>query len=112
MNVKQVLEILVEQGLMDGSQSDDINQEISQTGKSLLEVVIDFQICTEQQFYEAIAAFLGSDYVDLTGFEPPPEVVRLLPAGLPLYHHAFPLGVESGNIQVALADPLSPQHAE
>jgi type IV pilus assembly protein PilB len=112
MNVKQVLEILVEQGLMDGSQSDDINQEISQTGKSLLEVVIDFQICTEQQFYEAIAVFMGTDYVDLTGFEPPAEVVRLMPAGLALLHRAFPLGVESGNIQVALADPLNPQTSE
>ena len=112
MNVKHVLEILVEHGLMDGSQTDDINQEISQTGKSLLECVIDFQICTEQQFYEAIAASMGTDYVDLRGFEPPPEVVRLMPAGLALLHRAFPLGVESGNIQVALADPLNPQTAE
>jgi type IV pilus assembly protein PilB len=112
MNIKQVLEILVEQGLMDGTQIDDINQEVSQTGKSLLDVVIDFQICTEQQFYEAIAAFLGTDYVDVRGFEPPPEVVRLMPAGLALLHRAFPLGVESGNIQVALADPLNPQTAE
>ena len=112
MNIKQVLEILVDQGLMDGSQTDDINQEISHTGKSLLEVVIDFQICTEQQFYEAIASFMGTDYVDLHGFEPPPEVVRLMPAGLALLHRAFPLGVESGNIQVALADPLNPQTAE
>ena len=112
MNVKQVLEILIEQGLMDGSQTDDINREISQTGKALLEVVIDFQICTEQQFYEAIASFMGTDYVELFGFEPPPEVVRLMPAGLALLHRAFPLGVESGNIQVALADPLNPQTAE
>jgi type IV pilus assembly protein PilB len=112
MNIKQVLEILVEQGLMDGTQIDDINQEISHTGKSLLEVVVDFQICTEQQYYEAIAAFVGTDYVDLHGFEPPPEVLRLLPAGLALYHRALPLGVESGNIQVALADPLDSRHAE
>jgi type IV pilus assembly protein PilB len=112
MNIKQVLEILVEQGLMDGSQIDDINQEISHTGKSLLEVVVDFQICSEQQYYEAIAAFLGTDYVDLHGFEPPTEVVRLMPAGLALLHRAFPLGMESGNIQMALADPLNPQTAE
>ena len=112
MNTKQVLDILVEQGRMDRSQTEDITHEMAQSGKSLLDVVIDFQICTEQEFYESIAAFLGTDYVDLTGFEPPTEVIRLLPAGLALLHRGFPLGVESGNIQVALCDPLDPKTAE
>jgi type IV pilus assembly protein PilB len=91
---------------------DDIIQEVNHTGKSLVEVMVDFQICTEQQFYETIAASLGTDFVDLASFEPPPEIVRLVPAGLALLHRAFPLGVEHGNIQVALADPLNPQTAE
>src|SRR5258708_4528023 len=112
MNTKHVLEILAEQGLLDAGQSDEIMREVLQTGKSLVEVLVDFQICNEAQLYNAIATFLGTDYVDLTGFEPPPEVVRLLPAGIALLHRAFPLGVESGNIQVALADPLNPQTAE
>jgi type IV pilus assembly protein PilB len=112
MNTKQVLEIFVEHGIVDSSQVEDITQEVSHSGKSLPEVLSDYQICTTQQFYETIAAFLGVDFVDLATFEPPQEIIRLIPGGLALLHRAFPLGVEDGNIQVALGDPLNAQTAE
>ena len=112
MNTKQVLEMFVDQGLVDAGQVEDITQEVNHSGKSLNEVLSDFQICTTQQFYETIAAAIGADFVDLATFEPPPEVVRLIPGGLALLHRVFPLGVEDGNIQVAVADPLNAQTAE
>src|SRR5258707_4125421 len=108
MNSKQVLEILAEQGVAEHNQIEDILQEIGQTGKSLIEVLVDFQICTEEQFYQTIAAYLGLEFVDLTGFEPPTDVVRLIPAGLALLHRVFPIGVDAGTLQVVLADPLNP----
>jgi type IV pilus assembly protein PilB len=109
---KQVLEILVDQGVVERSQVDDILQEMGQTGKSLVEVLSDFQLCTESQFYETIAAYLGLEFVDLAGFEPPQEIVRLIPAGLALMHRVFPIGVDQGTLQVTLADPLNPETAE
>lgn len=112
MNTKQVLEIFVEHGIVDSSQIEDITQEVGHSGKSLPEVLSDYQICTTQQFYETIAAFLGVDFVNLATFEPPQEIIRLIPGGLALLHRAFPLGVEDGNIQVALGDPLNAQTAE
>ncbi|MCE9612465.1 MAG: Flp pilus assembly complex ATPase component TadA [Chthoniobacter sp.] len=112
MNTKQVLEMFVDHGVIDASQIEDITQEVNHGGKSLPEVLSDFQICTTQQFYETIASSLGVDFVDLGSFEPPQEVTRLIPGGLALLHRAFPLGVEEGNIQVALADPLNAQTAE
>jgi len=112
MNTKQVLEMFVEQGVIDASQIEDITQEVNHSGKSLVDVLADFEVCTEQQFYETIAGSLGTDFVDLSTFEPPTEIIRLIPGGLALLHHAFPLGVEHGNIQVALADPLNAQTGE
>jgi len=112
MNPKQVLEIFVDQGVIDRPQVDDIVQEVSATGKSLIEVLADFQICTEEQFYQAVAAYLGLDCVDLTGFEPPAETIRLIPAGLALMNRVFPIGVEAGTIQAVFADPLNPETAE
>ncbi|RYD65279.1 MAG: hypothetical protein EOP84_32065 [Verrucomicrobiaceae bacterium] len=55
MNAKQVLEIFVEQGIVDPSQVDDLAQEVNQTGKSLVETMVDYQFLTEQQFYQTIA---------------------------------------------------------
>jgi len=112
MNPKQVLEILAEQGLMERSTGEDILQEISHTGKSLVEVIVDFQVCTEEQFYQTIASYLGLEFFDLAGFEPPPEIVKLIPAGLALMHRVFPIGVDAGNLQVVLADPLNPETPE
>lgn len=112
MNVKQVLEIFVEQGTVDPSQVDDLAQEVNQTGKSLVETMVDYQFLTEQQFYQTIAENLGADFVDLAGFEPPQDVLRLIPAGLAQLHRAFPLGTDGHSIQLAMADPLNMQAAE
>src|SRR4051794_35271682 len=112
MNAKQVLEILSEQGLIDESQIEDIQTEVSQSGKDLVQTLVDYGIVTEEQFYQTIAEALGVDYVNLSGFEPPNETLRLLPAGLAQLHRAFPLGVTGNTIQVALCDPLNPQSTE
>jgi type IV pilus assembly protein PilB len=112
MNVKQTLEIFAEQNLVDASQFEDIEHEVAQSGKSLVQVLVDYGIVTEEQFYQVIADSLGADYVNLSGFEAPNETLRLIPAGLAQLHRAFPLGMSDNSIQVALADPLNPQSAE
>ena len=112
MNAKQVLELFVEQGLIDQSQQDDLEQEVLKTGKSLPQAVVDFGVCSEQEFYQHIAAALGTDYVDLTDFEPPKELLKMIPAGHAILNKAFPLGFDGNTIQVALADPFNMQTVE
>ena len=55
MNTKQVLEMFAEHGVVDAGQIEDLIQEVNHSGKSLVEVMVDFGICTDQQFYETIA---------------------------------------------------------
>jgi len=112
MNTKQVLEIFVEQGVVDRYSVEDIIREVTTTGKSLSDVLVDYQLCTQEQFYQTIADYLGLECVDLSSFEPPTEVIRLIPAGLALMNRVFPVGVEAGTIQAVFADPLNPETAE
>jgi type IV pilus assembly protein PilB len=112
MNPTQVLELFVEQGVIDEAQKDDLAAEVAQSGKSLVEVMVDFQLCTEEQFYQTVASALGMDFLDLGEMDPPKETLRLIPAGLALLHRAFPLGLEGNTVHVALVDPLNPQTAE
>ena len=113
MNAKQVLDIFTEAGLVDHDQADDIIAEINHSGKTPAEVMIDYGICNEEQFYQTIADSLGVEFVNLAGFEPPPEILRLIPTGLAVLHKAVPIGIEGGNtVQIALADPLNPQTVE
>ena len=112
MNAKQVLEVFVEQGIVEHSQVADLVQEINQSGKTVSSVLVDYGFLAEEQFYQVVAESVGAEYVSLSGFEPPPEVLRLLPAGLAQLHRAFPLGIDGQTMQVALADPLDPQTSE
>jgi type IV pilus assembly protein PilB len=112
MNPKQVLELFVEQGVIDEAQQEDIAGEVAQSGKSLVDVMVDYQICTEEQFYQTLASALGTDFLDIRDLEPPNELLRLIPAGLAMLHRAFPLGLDGNTVQVALADPLNPQTSE
>lgn len=106
MNTKQVLDIFVEQGVVDPGQVDDLDQEIAQSGKSIAGVMVDNGYVTEEQFYQILAEAIGTETVDLRGFEPPPEVLRLIPAGLAQLHQAFPIGYDGLSLQVALGNPL------
>jgi len=112
MNSKQAIDLFVERGVIDPSQVDDIVREITGAGRTLLDVMVDFGFTTEEQFYKAIADSLGTDYVDLKNFDPPTEILRLLPAGLARLHGALPLGMNGEAITVALVDPLNPTAVE
>ena len=112
MNTKQVLELFIEQGIVAQDQVDEIVQEIHQSGKSLTQTMVDYGFVTEEQFYQTIADSLGAPCLDLAGFEPPNELLRLLPAGLAQLHKAFPIGIEDGALQVVLCDPLNTQTPE
>jgi type IV pilus assembly protein PilB len=112
MNAKQTLNIFVEQGIVDERVSEDILQEVASTGKTLCDVLVDYEAVTEEGYYQTIANAIGAEYVDLKDFSPPAELLKLLPAGLAQLHRAFPLGFEDNMLQVALVDPLNPQTVE
>ena len=112
MNAKQVLEIFTEQGVIDQEQANDMFDEVNHTGKSVAQVMVDYQICSEEQFYMMIADSLGVEFANLEGFEPSLELLRMVPAGLAILHKALPLGFEGKTLQIALGDPLNPQTAE
>src|SRR2546427_4194199 len=112
MNPKQVIDLLIDRGVVDASQTDDIIQEVGNSGKSILQVLVDFGFLSEEQFYHHVAESLGTDVVDLKNFEPPPEIQRLVPAGLARLHGALPIGLSGDAVTVCLTDPLNAQISE
>jgi type IV pilus assembly protein PilB len=112
MNAKPVIDLLVEQGVIDKAQADDALQEINSSGKDVIQTLTDFGLVTEAGLYQNIADSLGTDVVDLTGFEPAPEVLRLVQAGLARLHGALPIAASEDTITVCLTDPLNPQISE
>src|SRR5438067_4472924 len=112
MNAKQVIDIFVDQGIIDRSQVEDITNEVNTSGKDIVQALVDFGFVTEESFYQTIASVLGADVVDLTGFEPDADALRLIPGGLARLHGALPLGIDGNTITVCLSDPLNSQVVE
>src|ERR1043165_4746570 len=112
MNNERLADLFIDQGLMDRAQADDVLLETIQNGKAIEQAMVDHGIVDEAQFYRAIAEAIGSEVVDLDKVEFPPEILRLIPAGLARLHRALPIGFEGNTIRVALVDPLDTQTIE
>jgi type IV pilus assembly protein PilB len=112
MNAKPVIDLLIDQGVIDQGQADEALQEISASGKDVVQTLVDFGLVTEEGLYRHIADSLGTDVVDLTGFEPTQEVTRMVQAGLARLHGAVPITASGNTVTVCLTDPLNPQIAE
>jgi len=93
MNEKQVAELFVEQRVLQPSQAEDVLNETSLNGKSIVQAMVDGGFVDESAFYNTIAAALGVEYVDLGKNEIPPAILKLIPSGLARLHRALPIGL-------------------
>ena len=109
---QQIIDLFIEQGLVQRSGAEDILSEINNSGKSLLQVMTDFEIVNEAQYHQTIADSIGADYVRLDDYEVPVEIQRLIPGGTARLHGALPIGQSGSTIVAALLDPLSSQVVE
>ena len=106
MNAKQIADLFVEQRILQPSQAEDVLQEAHLNGKAIEQALIDSGFVDERAFYQVLADALGTDFVDLSGDEIAPEILRLIPAGLARLHQALPVATQGNMLTVALRDPL------
>ncbi|MBV9127187.1 MAG: type II/IV secretion system protein [Verrucomicrobia bacterium] len=113
MNDKQALDIFLDRGAIHSGQVEDIQAEMANTGKNLVQVMIDYGFVTEDQFYHTIAEHAGAEFYNLPpDYEVPTEVQRMIPGGLARLHGALPIALQGESVVVALLDPLNPQTLE
>lgn len=113
MDHSQLIEIFVNRGLIDQYLAADILQEIENSGKEISEILADYEIIQEKDdIWPIIANELGAGTVDLLHFDPPPELLSLIPAGMARLYGALPVNVSNEGLTVCLVDPLNPQGVE
>ena len=112
MNTKQVIDLFVDYGIVQYDQADDLIHEVTASGKTVQETLVDFGFVTEEGFYRKIAEALHAEYIDLAHFEMTPQVQQLIPAGLVRFQGALPVSGNEASVTVCLLDPLDPQVAE
>ena len=112
MTEKQLAEFFIEQRVVEPSQAEDVLREVELNGKTVAQAMIDGGFIDEHGFYQTIANGLGTDLIDLTERDIPPEILRLIPSGLARLHGALPIEMSGTTLRVALIDPFDLTAAE
>ena len=113
MDLNQTIELLENRGLIDDFLAEDVRTEVNTSGKDIATVLVNFGVFNDKNdIWPIIAAEIGAQQVDLTGFTPPPEVLAMIPAGTARLHGALPISYGDDGIHVCLVDPLNPQIVE
>lgn len=103
-------DLLVEQGLLTQEQLQFALQEQKRTGRKLGRVFVESGFVTEEGISKALARQLRVPFIDLKGFSPQPEFIKLLPEAPARRFRALILAQqEDGRLQVGLSDPTDLQ---
>jgi type IV pilus assembly protein PilB len=105
--VKQLAEILLEQGLVSREQLDQAQAEQTATGKRLGRILIDMGVVKEQDLVAALASQIGLHFVDLSDHQVDASAAALLPEQVARKYRALPIGYEDDKLVVAMADPAN-----
>ncbi|MGJ8657230.1 MAG: GspE/PulE family protein [Akkermansiaceae bacterium] len=113
MDNQQVIDLFMARGLVDKYLAQDMITSMETSGKNIAETLADFDIVSDKDdIWPVIASEMGAEMVDLSQFEPPEELLGLIPGGMARLHGAFPVNVAAEGLYLALADPLNPQAVE
>lgn len=103
--MKQLGEILLEEGLVNEIQLMAALDEQVVRGTSLGRVLVELGTLTEDQLVAALAAQVGMEYVDLDEFPVDRKAVTKLPAAQCRRYTVLPVAIREGHIVLAMADP-------
>jgi type IV pilus assembly protein PilB len=105
--VKQLGDILLEDGLVTQQQLFDAYDEHQRLGRALGRVLVDSGVLTESQLVAALAQQIGMRFVDLTDFAVDGAALLLVPQAVCRRYNALPIGWDDGHLLVAMSDPAN-----
>jgi len=103
--VKQLGQILLDEGVVTDSQLSEALAEQRVRGLSLGRTLVEIGLVTERQLVQALAVQVGMPFVDLDEYPVDRMAVSLVPGSLCRRHIVLPVGVEDGFLVLATANP-------
>ncbi len=113
MTADSVVDMLIQRGMLDDGQAADLVSDVKNTGKDVVELLVEYGIFNHvDEFWATVAEEIGAEHYDLESFEPTADTLQLIPAGMARLCGAFPVQAAPDGLHVALTDPLNPQLLE
>jgi type IV pilus assembly protein PilB len=103
--VKQLGQILLDEGFVSDSQLSAALAEQRIRGQSLGTTLVEIGILTERQLVSALAIQVGMPFIDLDEYPVDRMAVSLVPGSLCRRHVVLPIGIEDGFLVLATANP-------
>ena len=103
--MKQLGEILLDEGLVNEAQLLAALDETMTRGTSLGRTLVELGVLTEGQLVKALAAQVGMQFVDLDDYPVDRAALALVPSALCRRYTVLPVALESGSIVLATSDP-------
>ncbi|TFH69550.1 GspE/PulE family protein [Cellulomonas sp. HD19AZ1] len=103
--MKQLGEVLLDEGLVTEAQLLAALDEQTAMGTSLGRTLVELGVLTEAQLVRALAAQVGMEFVDLDEYAVDRAAVSLVPGELCRRYAVLPVGLRDGAIVLATADP-------
>src|SRR6266404_5813379 len=103
-----LLALVKERNLIDDLQTEEVLQEQARSGKTISQILSDFQLVDIDTQLQITAEHLGTEVVALNGADLDPEVAKAVPASVARMYQCVPVAVYDSVVQLALVDPLNP----
>jgi MSHA biogenesis protein MshE len=98
-------DLLIQQGLLTDEQLKLALAEQKNSGRKLGRIFVDSGYVTEEAISQALARQLQSPFIDLKGFTPKPDLIKLLPEAQARRFRVLILDESDGRLLTGFADP-------
>lgn len=105
--MKQLGDILLEEGLLTPAQLETADAERQRAGHTLGRTLVELGMLSETQLVSALATQIGMRFVDLTEYPVDAAAVSVIPDSLCRRYQVLGIGWEDGRLVVAMADPAN-----
>ncbi len=105
--MKQLGEILLDEGLVTEAQLLAALDEQTSIGASLGRTLVELGMISEAQLVRALAAQVGMEFVDLDEYPVDRTAVTMVPAAVCRRYSVLPIAIRNGALVLATADPAN-----
>src|SRR5476649_312928 len=112
MNPEMLLSFLRDNSVITEEQLSELTDEQARTGKPIEEVIANSGVIRLTDLYQMVAQALGTEVVDVTTMEFPPDLLSLVPPQTARLQGVLPLDFDGQVLRVAVANPLDPNVAD
>lgn len=107
--MRQLGEILVEQGTITPLQLDEALQRQRLSGDLLGRILVSLGHAEENDIILALGIQQGMEPIDISKMNIPKDIIQLVSADVARFYNVMPVRIQDGELIVAMADPLNIQ---